>query len=101
MVNERIDSTMEIKEFENLKKDIEIYNNRVIKVSANKEIITKEIRNILNHYGISDIKDYKKLIEMRDTMEPEIKKYLEEKSKELSENQAKLSELESILVNGD
>lgn len=90
---------MEIKDFEKLKKDIDTYNNKVIRINANKDILIRDIKAKLAKYGINDIRDYKKLFEMLEARKPEVVKYLAEKEEELKLSQAKLIEVENIITN--
>lgn len=89
---------MDVSEVTALKKKINDYNNRVVKIEASKNIIVKKIKEILNNYGISDIKDYKKLIEVRDARLKEVETLKLEIEDKIANSQDELIEIENIII---
>lgn len=88
---------VDIKKFEDLKNRLEVTRNKVLSAEVQKKNILKEVTAILKKYGISDIKEYKKLAEIKDKKEEEVKLLETEIEKYLQETQSKLNEIENII----
>lgn len=88
---------MDIHKVESLKKKIEEHNNKVLKIEARKELIAKNVVSILKSYGFHDLKDYKKLLELKEEKTLEIENMVKKLEAELEEGQLQLSEIEKII----
>lgn len=88
---------MDIKEIESLKKKITEFNNRVVKIEASRTITVKRVRETLAKYGITDLKDYKKLIELRDEQGKKAEELIKEVEAKIESSQESLSEAERII----
>lgn len=85
---------LSIKEIEELKKRYEDRKSRIAKVDAVKNMKLKDIKERLNDYQITDIKDFPKLLKKKETDSLEVNKLAEELIACLDNSEPELQELE-------
>ena len=88
-------TNLDIKEVEKIKKDYESVQMRLSKIEAIQSMKVKEALVLIKKYGFSDLKDWKKLVELRDSKRPELDKLIAEVREYISSSEEQLREIEN------
>jgi hypothetical protein len=90
---------LSVSDIEELKKRYEDRKSRIAKVDAVKNMKLKDIKEKLSVYGITDIKEFPKLLKKKEADSLEVGKLAEELNTYLETSESELQDLENE-ING-
>lgn len=88
---------MDIKEVQELKKEYDKVNSKIMESEAEAKIVLRSISDILKEYGINSIKEYSKLLELKENRKREASEFYNEVKNYIEVTNNKFSEIESII----
>jgi len=88
---------MDIGQAEELKRKYEAFQVRQSKIEAVRDMKVKEATTIVRKYNFEDLKDWKKVVELRDAKKPEAESFLDEVASYMATAEPQLREIEDTL----
>lgn len=85
---------MDIREAEAIKRNYESFQLRQSKVEAVKDMKVKEASALVKKYNFNDLKDWKKVVELRDSRKPEVESFLDQVQEYMTSSEPQLREIE-------
>ena len=88
---------MDIRQAEAIKKDYEAFLLRRANVETIKNMKAKEASSLVKKYQFEDLKDWKKMVSLRDSKKPEVEAFLDQVQEYMSSSEPQLREIEDAI----
>ena len=85
---------MDIRDAEAIKKNYEAFQLRQSKIEAVKNMKVKEASSLVKKYNFEDLKDWKKVVALRDSRKPEVESFLDQVQNYMNSSEPQLREIE-------